>query len=41
MGEHKWDDLGIDFQLKNISPPSPALIERVIGQFRERGLFVC
>ncbi len=41
MGEHKWDDLGLDFSLKEVLPPSSALIERVIGQFRKRELFVC
>ena len=41
MGEHKWDELGYDYQLKLVQPPSPELIERVIGQFRNRGLFTC
>jgi pyruvate formate lyase activating enzyme len=41
MGEHKWDDLGYDYRLKSVLPPSPELLERVIGQFRNRGLFTC
>lgn len=41
MGEPKWEKLGLDYQLKAVPPPSPALLERVVGQFRERGLFAC
>ncbi len=41
MGEHKWDDLGLNFHLKDVSPPSPELLNRVIGQFQKRGLFTC
>ncbi|MFM8331336.1 MAG: pyruvate formate-lyase-activating protein [Candidatus Methylumidiphilus sp.] len=41
MGEDKWDKLGFDYKLKAVSPPSNALLQRAIGQFRARGLFVC
>lgn len=41
LGEQKWVELGYKYQLKEVLPPSNALRERVIGQFRERGLTVC
>jgi len=41
MGEQKWEELGFKYQLKEVSPPSPDLVQRVIGQFRERGLIAC
>jgi len=41
MGEDKWEKLGMDYQLKGVEQPSPALLERVIQQFRKRGLFTC
>ena len=41
MGEHKWEKLGLDYPLKGVSPPTPALLERVVGQFNKRGLFAC
>lgn len=41
MGEHKWDELGYNYQLKAVLAPSPELLNRVINQFRKRGLFTC
>jgi pyruvate formate lyase activating enzyme len=41
MGEHKWQDLGMDYELTETPPPSLELVERVRNQFRERGLFTC
>ncbi|MBS1154869.1 MAG: pyruvate formate-lyase 1-activating enzyme [Proteobacteria bacterium] len=41
MGEHKWEELGLDYELTNVPPPSQELIERVRNQFRARGFFVC
>lgn len=41
MGEHKWEELGMDYELQDVMPPSLELIERVRGQFRARGLFTC
>jgi pyruvate formate lyase activating enzyme len=41
MGEHKWDDLGLSWQLKSVSPPSPELLDRVVRQFQKHGLFTC
>jgi pyruvate formate lyase activating enzyme len=38
MGQYKWKQLGIDYKLENLAPPSQALVDRVCGQFRDRGL---
>ncbi len=38
MGESKWERLGIDYTLRDTTPPAEALVERVRGQFRARGL---
>ena len=36
----KYAALGLDFPLADTAPPTPALLDRVRGQFRERGLTV-
>jgi pyruvate formate lyase activating enzyme len=41
MGEHKWSELGYDYQLKTVLPPSPELLQRVINQFRSRKICTC
>lgn len=41
MGEHKWEELGMDYELGDVLPPSPEVVERVRGQFRARGIFTC
>jgi pyruvate formate lyase activating enzyme len=38
MGKFKWDQLGIEYQLGNIEPPPPELVQRVCAQFRRAGL---
>lgn len=40
MGRDKWESLGMRYELEDVSPPSPDLVERVRGQFRDRGLVV-
>jgi pyruvate formate lyase activating enzyme len=40
MGEHKWEALYLDYQLKETAPPSDELIARVQDQFRKRDLTV-
>jgi pyruvate formate lyase activating enzyme len=40
MGQGKWHELGIEYQLNDTEPPTPELTERVRGQFRSRGLMV-
>lgn len=40
MGREKWHELGLPYQLEETRPPSEELLERVRGQFRERGLTV-
>ncbi|BCL75412.1 pyruvate formate-lyase-activating enzyme [Jeongeupia sp. HS-3] len=38
MGEHKWEELGLKYELTSVEPPSTELTERVREQFRARGL---
>ena len=38
LGRHKWEKLGIDYQLSELEPPAHELVERVCGQFRDAGL---
>ncbi len=40
MGQDKWAELGMRYELADTKPPSPELVERVRGQFRARGLRV-
>lgn len=40
MGEYKWKELGLDYKLKETTPPGPELIDRVHQQFASRGLNV-
>ncbi len=40
MGQNKWERLGLDYQLGDVSPPETALQERVRAQFEARGLLV-
>jgi pyruvate formate lyase activating enzyme len=38
MGKFKWDQLGIQYQLGDIEPPSREVTEKVCTQFRQAGL---
>ena len=38
MGQFKWKELGLEYKLADVKPPSNELLERVIAQFREAGL---
>lgn len=38
LGRFKWEQLGIDYLLKDTAPPDNALLARVVDQFRARGL---
>lgn len=40
MGRDKWASLGMAYELEDTPAPTPELVERVRGQFRERGLQV-
>ncbi|MBD0322646.1 MAG: pyruvate formate lyase-activating protein [Aldersonia sp.] len=40
MGREKWKDLGEEYPLEHTRPPEPELVQRVHGQFAERGLTV-
>jgi pyruvate formate lyase activating enzyme len=37
MGAFKWKEMGLDYKLADTQPPSPALINRVLEQFRAAG----
>jgi pyruvate formate lyase activating enzyme len=38
MGRHKWEEAGMEYQLRDTDPPGPELITRVTEQFRRCGL---
>ncbi|MCB5195941.1 pyruvate formate-lyase-activating protein [Deefgea salmonis] len=41
MGENKWVDLGMKYELTDTRPPSQEMVERVRAQFSAKGLFCC
>ncbi|NHQ85662.1 pyruvate formate lyase-activating protein [Iodobacter sp. HSC-16F04] len=41
MGENKWAELGMKYELTDTPSPTMDLVERVRDQFRQRGLFTC
>jgi len=38
MGRYKWKNLGIEYKLQDVEPPSPEAVERACVQFRQAGL---
>ena len=38
MGEFKWASLGLDYDLSQVEPPTPELVERTCATFRAEGL---
>jgi pyruvate formate lyase activating enzyme len=38
MGKYKWKNLGLDYTLGDVQPPSTELVERVCSVFHEAGL---
>jgi pyruvate formate lyase activating enzyme len=38
MGRYKWKELGLDYRLGDVSPPSPEVVERACAAFRRAGL---
>ncbi|HWI64898.1 MAG TPA: pyruvate formate-lyase-activating protein [Symbiobacteriaceae bacterium] len=40
LGKHKWEMLGMRYELDGVSPPSDETLERVAGQLRAYGLNV-
>jgi pyruvate formate lyase activating enzyme len=39
MGEYKWEQLGLNYLLKDTPEPAPELVEATKATFRSRGLF--
>lgn len=40
MGADKWDKIGLDYELQDVTPPSPETVEHAREIFRSRGLTV-
>lgn len=38
MGEYKWKELGLDYELSNIQPPTQQVLQQTIEQFQQVGL---
>jgi pyruvate formate lyase activating enzyme len=38
MGEYKWEQLGLPYELKDIPPASPELVQQTVDIFRDRGI---
>ncbi|MCJ2542536.1 pyruvate formate-lyase-activating protein [Thermostichus vulcanus] len=38
MGEYKWQQLGLPYLLKDVEPPSPEQVAKVVQIFRDQGL---
>jgi pyruvate formate lyase activating enzyme len=38
MGRYKWQQIGIEYKLENVEPPSAEVVERVCAAFRAQGL---
>ena len=40
MGAFKWKQLGVDYKLQDVEPPTKEIVERTCAQFRDEGLKV-
>ncbi len=40
LGEHKWRDRGLDYQLEGVEPPSDEVLEKARAVFHAAGFFV-
>jgi pyruvate formate lyase activating enzyme len=38
MGRYKWKELGLEYELPNVEPPSSEMVEQACGVFRKAGL---
>ncbi len=41
MGRHKWKQLGLEYELEDVEPPSTEAIEAVRQRFLAAGLETC
>jgi pyruvate formate lyase activating enzyme len=41
LGKSKWRELGLDYKLESVKPPSQEELERAIGIFKRHGLYAC
>jgi pyruvate formate lyase activating enzyme len=39
MGAYKWEQLGLEYQLKHTPPASPELVERTRAIFQARNIY--
>ncbi len=40
MGEYKWQQMGYDYALSDVQPPTPAEVDRVVRYFQSFGLLI-
>lgn len=40
LGEHKWHELGMKYELDDTQPPSHEVMEAIQAKFKERGIYV-
>jgi pyruvate formate lyase activating enzyme len=41
LGRHKWEKLGLDYELNDVLPPAAETVERATASFRAAGLKTC
>ncbi|XZG68789.1 pyruvate formate-lyase-activating protein [Chitinibacteraceae bacterium HSL-7] len=41
MGENKWKELGLDYELSDVEPPEADVVDAVRAAFSAKGLFCC